>query len=64
MADDFLESADIEQIILTGKIVQKFTHDLRGVRYEVLGYTTDGRRGYVVCRFLSSGTLLIITAYV
>ena len=64
MADDFLESADIEQIILTGKIVQKFTHDLRGVRYEVLGDTTDGRRGYVVCRFLSSGTLLIITAYV
>jgi hypothetical protein len=64
MADDFLIAADIENIILTGKIMRKFTHDSRGARYEVLGDTVDYRRAYVVCRFLSSGVLLIITAYV
>jgi len=64
MAEDSLETADIEQMILTGKIVKRLTHDPRGTRYEIFGETTDGRQGYVVCRFLDSGTLLIITAYV
>ncbi len=64
MADDFLVVADIENIILTGEIMRKFTHDPRGTRYEVLGDTVDYRRAYVVCRFLLSGVLLIITAYV
>ena len=64
MADDFLVAADIENIILTGEIARKFTHDPRGTRYEVLGDTVDYCRVYVVCRFLLSGVLLIITAYV
>jgi hypothetical protein len=64
MADDFLVAADIENIILTGEITRKFTHDPRGTRYEVFGDTLDYRRAYVVCRFLLSGVLLIITAYV
>lgn len=64
MADDFLEAADIENVIFTGKIARRFTRDPRGTRYEVLGDTTDYRRAYVVCRFLLSGTLLIITTYV
>jgi len=63
MAEDFLMAADIEYIIQTGKIAQKFTQDARGRRYEVLGNTVDGREAYVVCRFLLSGVLLIITAY-
>ena len=64
MADDALESQDIEAIIVTGMIADRFTHDPRGTRYEVAGTTTDGRSASVVCRFLSSGVLLIITAYV
>ncbi|MCB0175957.1 MAG: DUF4258 domain-containing protein [Anaerolineae bacterium] len=64
MADDFLMAADIESIIFTGKIARRFTKDPRGRRYAVLGSTTDNRRAYVVCRFLLSGVLLIITAYV
>lgn len=64
MADDDLEAQDIEQILLTGQITQRFTHDPRGTRYEVSGETTDGRHGSVVCRFLASGVLRIITAYV
>ena len=62
MADDFLMAADIEQIIQTGKSVQTLTKDLRGRQYVVLGDTVDGRQAYVVCRFLLSGVLLIITA--
>jgi hypothetical protein len=64
MADDLLVAADVESIIFTGEIARKFTHDPRGTRYEVLGDTTDYRRAHVVCRFLLSGYLLIITAYV
>jgi hypothetical protein len=63
MAEDDLMSADIEHIIQTGKIAQRFTNDPRGRRYAVLGNTVDGRQAYVVCRFLLSGVLLIITAY-
>ena len=64
MSDDTLEAQDIEEIILTGTMTQRFTHDPRGTRYEVTGTTTDGCRASVVCRFLTSGVLLIITAYV
>jgi hypothetical protein len=64
MSDDDLEAQDIEQVIHTGTITQRFTHDPRGTRYEVTGETTDGRQASVVCRFLLSGVLLIITAYV
>ncbi|MEZ4734562.1 MAG: DUF4258 domain-containing protein [Caldilineaceae bacterium] len=63
MADDFLVAADIEKIILTGKIAQRFTQDERGRRYAILGDTTDDRKAYVVCRLLLSGVLLVVTAY-
>ena len=63
MADDFLMAADIEKTIETGRIAQKFTKDTRGRRYTVLGDTTNNRKAYVVCRFLLSGVLLIVTAY-
>ena len=33
MANDFLVVADIENIILTGKIITKLTRDPRGMRY-------------------------------
>lgn len=63
MSEDELEAGDIERVVLTGKVARRFTRDRRGIRYEVVGDTTDGRRACVVCRFLSSGVLLIITAY-
>jgi hypothetical protein len=64
MSEDDLEAEDIESIILTGSITRRFTHDPRGVRYEVGGFTKDGRPASVVCRFLPSDVLLVITAYV
>jgi len=63
MSDDDLEAMDIEQIILTGRIARRLTRDPRGTRYIVTGETTDRRRGGVLCRFLPSSSLLIITAY-
>ncbi len=63
MLDDDLESHDVEQVLLTGAITRRLTRDPRGTRYEVMGDTTDGRQAAVVCRFLASGWLLIITAY-
>ena len=63
MADDYLEAQDLERVVLTGQITRRFTRDPRGTRYEVSGTATDGRRASVVCRFLASGALRIITAY-
>ncbi len=63
MSEDEIEAKDIEGIALTGKILRKFTRGPRGTRYEVTGKTADGRRAAIICRFLPSGILLIITAY-
>ena len=63
MSEDNLVAEDVESIILTGGIARRFTRDPRGTRYEVIGDTMDGRRACVVCRFLPSTALLIITAY-
>ena len=63
MSEDNLTAADVESVVLTGRIAKKFARDPRGTRYEVLGDATDGRRAYVVCRFLPSSMLLIVTAY-
>jgi hypothetical protein len=62
--DEDVEIADIERAILTGKVEQVLTGDPRGVRYVVGGKARDGRKLEIVCRFLSSGKLRIITVYV
>ena len=64
MSDDALEAQDIEEIIFTGTMTRRLTRDPRGPRYEITGTALDGRPATVVCRFLASGVLLIITAYV
>jgi hypothetical protein len=63
MSEDNLVAEDVENIILRGRTMRKFTRDPRGTRYEVAGDTRDGRRARVVCRFLPSSVLLVITAY-
>jgi hypothetical protein len=63
MANDFLDSDDVEHILLTGKVNRKFSRDPRGIRYEITGLTTDERKAFVICRFLQSGVLLIITVF-
>jgi len=63
MAEDDLLLADIETAIANGKIRQKYTREPRGTRYEVLGTAIDGRNIAVICRFKSTGKLLLITTY-
>jgi hypothetical protein len=63
MADDDLTFADIESVILHGRISRRFTRDLRGTRYESTGPTPDGRHIAVICRIKSTGKLLFITTY-
>ena len=63
MANDNLVFADIIMAIAHGRIRRKFTRDPRGVRYEVVGTSTDGREIGIICRIKSTGRLLLITAY-
>ncbi|MBI3536321.1 MAG: DUF4258 domain-containing protein [Chloroflexi bacterium] len=64
MSEDYLTSEDVEKILLSGQIKKRFSRDPRGTRYEIAGKSTDGRRANVVCRFLPSQVLSIITAFV
>ena len=61
--DDDLSVADLRSAILTGRVVQTLTGDPRGSRYVVRGKAQDGREMEVVCRFLASGMLRILTVY-
>ena len=62
-ADEEMDLADIESIMLTGRLAKALTKDQRGPRYVVAGLTMDKRSGRVVCRVLPSGRLRIITVY-
>ena len=63
MANDDLLFVDIENAIATGRIRRRFRHDPRGIRYEVVGVTTDEREVAVICRLKETGKLLFITTY-
>ncbi len=59
MADDELEFSDIERVIKTGKIRNKFTHDPRGTRYEIVGCSHDEREVAVICRIKTTAILIL-----
>lgn len=61
---DNLTKKDVESIILTGGITKKFTHDPRGTRYQITGKSRDGRTACVICRFLETNKLGIITVFI
>lgn len=64
MDDDDLDESDVRFAILHGKISAELSDDPRGIRFVVLGNTQDKARSLeVVCRFLPSGLLRIITVY-
>lgn len=64
MDDDDLDVTDVHNAILHGEISSELTDDPRGIRFVVLGNTQDQIRFLeVVCRFLPSGLLRIITVY-
>lgn len=63
MAEDDLIFADIEMAIANGRVRRRYKRDPRGTRYEVVGRAIGGREVSVVCRFKSTGKLLLITTY-
>ena len=63
MAEDNLIFVDVETAIANGRIRRKHKRDPRGTRYEVVGTAADGREVAVICRFKSTGKLLLITTY-
>ena len=64
MDDDDLDESDVRFGIFHGEISSELTDDPRGIRFVVLGTTQDKTRSLeVVCRFLPSGLLRIITVY-
>ncbi len=64
MLNDDLQMNAIDAVILSGRIRRRFTDDPRGIRYEVVGPTADGRQVAVIRRLKETGTLLLITTYV
>ena len=64
MDDDDLDETDVRYAILNGEISSELTDDPRGIRFVVLGEASDKTRALeVVCRFLPTGLLRIITVY-
>jgi hypothetical protein len=64
MAEDDLDILDIEQALLTGKIVRKEKDDPRSTKYVIEGLATDGETLVgVVGRFQGRERYLIITIY-
>lgn len=64
MDEDNLDEADVRHTVLHGGISAELTDDPRGVRFVVRGEThNQDREMEVVCRFLPSGLLRIITVY-
>lgn len=63
MLDDDLERKDVENAILKGRIEKKMSQDIRGIRYRIEGPAIDGRLIHVMCRFIESSNLIIITVY-
>jgi hypothetical protein len=64
MDEDDLDESDVRQAVLHGDISAELTDDPRGSRFVVRGTTHNkDREMEVVCRFLPSGLLRIITVY-
>jgi len=64
MASDDLDFNDIKNAVKKGRIQRKFKHDPRGIRYEIIGPSIDGRKVAIICRIKNTGKLLFITTYV
>jgi len=64
MDDDALLEEELREVLLRGRLVSELTDDPRGTRFVVQGKPKDrDLQVEVVCRFLPSGLMRIITAY-
>ncbi len=64
LQDDSLSILDLENIILTGQIVERQRdRSTREVKYVVKGATLGGQAGEVVAKVGQTGKLFVITVY-
>ncbi len=64
LAEDDLLIADLEHVMLTGRISRIEHGDARGTRHTISGWTEDrGTEVGIVGRFTETGVFLVITAY-
>lgn len=64
MDEDDLDEADVCEVLMRGTIIETLTADPRGTRFVVSGQALDQETQVeVICRFLSTGILRIITVY-
>ena len=64
MDEDDLGESDVRSVLLRGHMMARLAEDPRGTRFVVRGTPPRSDRAVeVVCRFLPSGLLRIITVY-
>lgn len=64
MDEDHLADSDVYEAIMKGKVVAKLTGDPRGTRFVIRGRAVGKETQVeVVCRFVPSTILRIITVY-
>ena len=64
LEDDHLSILDLENIVLTGQIVERQRdRATREVKYVIQGTTLEGSTGEVVIKVGQSGRLVVITVY-
>ena len=64
MDQDQLVDSEVYEVIMSGKVVAKLTGDPRGTRFVIRGLAAGkGSEVEVVCRFVPSAILRIITVY-
>jgi Domain of unknown function (DUF4258) len=65
LEDDKLSILDLENVVLTGQIVQRQRdRATRETKYVIQGATLDGTAAEVVAKVNSAGKLFVITIYV
>jgi hypothetical protein len=64
MAEDFLTILDVEEAVLSGRVIRFEKDDPRGTKYVVVGTALDRQTPVgVVGHFANNGRYLIITVY-
>ena len=64
MDDDDLLDSDVLEVMMRGNVIAKLTGDQRGPRFILRGFAIDNETQVeVICRFLPSAILRIITVY-
>lgn len=64
LRERMIESADLEQAILNGSIIEPYPNDPRGSSCLILGLSKSGKPLHIVCGNIEEEEILIVTAYV